>query len=136
MKDTANMEKLIVKVDWCNSNFVAEAYTERLGSVLVTARNYDELLASFADALEFHIEGLRGRGIAVPDYELSYEPSLAATLQRAEKYTTLTAISGVTGIKLQRLNHYAAGKRIAKPDTREKIIRGINQIGGKLESFA
>ena len=130
------MEKLIVKVDWCKSNFVAEAYDEQLGSVLVTAASYEKLQESFADALSFHIEGLKEKGMSVPEYELSYELSLAATLQQAEKYTTLTAIFGVTGIKVQLLSHYAAGKRMAKPNTREKIIKGINKIGGKLESFA
>ena len=52
------MEKIHVKVDWCDKNYAAVTECEALnGVVAVTNKTYDGLMADLGDAVRLHVEG-------------------------------------------------------------------------------
>ena len=47
---------------------------------------------------------------------------------------TFSALSEVTGINKKQLGHYAQGYRKAHPQQRDKIVKGIQELGKDLIS--
>ena len=131
------MEKIVVNISWCNHNYGA-CLENVPGSVVVTAKTYDELIKEIKDTLEFHIEGMIADGDDVPqwlhggDYEFEYHFDTASILQMFAPYVSLATISRVSGINKHQLSHYANGMKKPRPEQRKKIIDGIHKIGKEL----
>lgn len=130
------MEKIKVKVDWCNKNFGAVTEDDALcGMVIATSKSYDGLMAELSDAVRQHVEGLLQDGEVVPewlavgDYEFDVELGIAALLRKCEQFTSLAAIARVSGINQQQLSHYASGMRVPRIEQRRRIIDGLHRIG-------
>lgn len=129
---------LNIKVGWTGDNYCCGWSDENLGTVVVTAKNLEDLKTNFAESLELHIEGCRADGDDVPDYFVSGEYSLnyvldaAALLQDAEQYTTIAAISKASGINQRQLSHYANGVKKARPAQRDRIVSGLRQIASHM----
>ena len=72
------MEKIIVDVAWCDSNFGGSLGSNVPGAVVFTAPTFEALQKEAKESLEFHIEGLMENGEDVPewlkngDYEFEY----------------------------------------------------------------
>ena len=94
------MEKIHVKVDWCEKNYAAVTECEALnGLVTVTNKTYEGLMKDLAEAVRFHVEGCTEDGDAMPewlaagDYEFDVELGTSALLRKCEQFTSLAAIS-------------------------------------------
>ena len=133
------MEKIIVNVSWCDRNYGASIENVP-GSVVVTAKTYDELVNEIKETLNFHVEGMMADGDDVPqwlrdgDYEFEYHYDTASILQMCAPYASLAAISRVSGINKHQLSHYANGMKKPRPEQRKRIIDGIHKIGQELIS--
>ena len=133
------MEKIHVKVDWCEKNYGAVTECEALnGVVMVTAKTYDGLLADLAEAVRLHVEGCVADGDPMPEwlvkgeYEFDIELGTSALLRKCEQFTSLAAISRASGISQQQLSHYANGLKTPRPAQRRRIVEGIHRIGEKM----
>lgn len=133
------MDKINVKVDWCEKNYGAVTECEALnGVVAVTSKTYDGLMADLADAVRLHVEGCVADGDTLPEwlvkgeYEFDIELGTSALLRRCEQFTSLSAISRASGISQQQLSHYANGLKKPRPAQRRRIVEGIHRIGEKM----
>ena len=130
------MEKIKVKLDWCDKNFGAVTEDDVLcGVVIATSKSYDGLMQELSDAVCEHVEGLLQDGETVPewlvngDYEFDVELGVAALLRKCEQFTSLAAIARVSGINQQQLSHYASGLRVPRIEQRKRIVDGLHRIG-------
>ena len=133
------MEKIRVDVAWCDKNFGASLGENVPGAVVVTAKTFDELQKEIKETLEFHLEGMAKDGDEVPqwlvdgDYEFEYNfMDVAALLRAYEPFVSLAAISRSSGINQHLLSHYANGIKKPRPQQRERIVKGIHNIGKEL----
>ena len=62
------METIKVFVSWCDKNFGATLGDNVPGSVVVTAKTYEELQSALSEALRFHVEGMVEDGDDVADW--------------------------------------------------------------------
>lgn len=128
-------KEIKVFVSWSGENFNGGIGDPELGVIFVTASTLDEFKKEFNDSFKFHIEGLKESGEIVPEYistgnyKIEYDLDATALLKEAERFTTLAAISRVTGINQKQLSHYATGLKQPRPSSRERIIKGIHAIG-------
>ncbi len=134
------MEKIAVKIDWCDKNYAAVTEDERLnGMVIVTGKTYDILLDNLRKAIEEHVQ--EETECAFPDwltygnYDFDVELGTAALLKKSEQYTTLVAIARESGISKVLLSHYANG--LKKPSTmqRQRICNGLRRIAHALNDI-
>ncbi|MBQ7735865.1 MAG: type II toxin-antitoxin system HicB family antitoxin [Bacteroidales bacterium] len=130
------MEHIKVIVDWCGKNYASYISDPRInGVVLSTGKTFEKLKQETEDGLKFHLEGCIADGDPIPeairngDYELVYEKRISAILHEAQAYTTLAAISRVTGIRHAQLSHYANAISQPRPEQRDRIMAGLHQIG-------
>lgn len=128
-------KKLKVQVGWSGKNFYCGLSDDIGGVVAVTAKTLTKLKEDFEESLRWHIEGCIADGDSLPDYiangdyELDYELDTAAMLREAERFTTMAAISRVTGINQKLLSHYANMLKIPRPAQRQRIVDGLHAIG-------
>lgn len=129
------MEKIKVEVSWSGKNYGGGWGCPGVGAVISTGKTLEEFKAEFESALEFHVEGLVGDGEAVPQwlvekaYEVEYELKASALLRQAEQFTTMAALSRVTGINQRLLSNYASEVKHPRPAQMQRIVDGIRQIG-------
>ena len=109
------MEQIKVTVDWCGKNYASYIDDPRIcGVVLSTAKTFEKLQHETENSLKFHLEGCIADGdpVAEPirngDYELVYERRVSAILHEAQQFTTLAAISRVTGKMREKKRHKPA----------------------------
>lgn len=134
-------ETIKVFVEWTDKNFSASLGDNVPGAVVIAAKDIRELKKEVADTLRFHVEGMLADGDEVPqwladgDYELEYDYiSAAALIHACEPYTTIAALSRVTGINQRLLSHYANGLRHPRTEQRQRIVVGMHLIGQELLS--
>lgn len=134
------METIVVNVSWCEHNFGASLGDNVPGAVVVTAKTYNELVKEVHETLKFHIEGMISDGDDVPqwlrdgDYQFEYHHDDAALLQMCAPYTSIAAISRVSGINKHQLSHYANGLKKPRREQHIRILEGIHKIGQELIS--
>lgn len=61
--------------------------------------------------------------------EFEFVCDMSAILQECKNYISFAFLSKITGINKAMLSQYACGTRKPKAENREKIIKGIHQIG-------
>ena len=124
-----------VEVTWSEKNYCCGWGFEGVGAVMCTNKTLDGLKQDFEESLRFHIDAMVEDGETVPEwlasgrYEIQYTLSPAAMLRQAEQFTTMAAISRVTGINQKLLSHYANALRTPRPAQRQRIVDGLHQIG-------
>lgn len=129
------MENLNVKVQWCDKNFACVWGNPEFGVVTVTNKTFEGLKKEFELSLKTQINDMVADGEYVPewlvngDYMINYEMHISAVLRMAERFTTMAAISRVTGINQRLLTHYASSIKEPRKEQREKIISGLHCIG-------
>ena len=130
------MEQIKVQVDWCGKNYASYINDPRIcGVVLSTAKTFEKLKQETEEGVKFHIEACVADGDSIPqtickgEYELVYEKRVSAILHEAQQYTTLTALSRVTGIRHAQLSHYANAVSQPRPEQIARIFEGLHRIG-------
>ncbi len=126
------METVKVTIDWCNRNYSAFIGEKIGGVVIITDKSLENLKKKLRGAVDAHIEDLgedAAEWLRSGDYTFEYEFTMSATLQNALNYTTLAAISRITGIRHAQLSHYANAVSRPKQQQCDKIISGLHTIG-------
>lgn len=129
------METVQVFIGWSGKNFCATNGKEVAGCLVVTDKTLEGVKKAFEETLEFHIEGMLQDGDNVPmwlqkgEYSLNYVLETSALLRSVEKYTTIAAISRVSGINQRQLSHYANASSKPRSGQRERIIQALHEIG-------
>ncbi len=134
------MEKIKVKVDWCDKNYAAVTEDDRLfGMVIVTAKTYSALLGNLRKAVEEHVQ--EETDYAFPSwlteghFDFSIELGTAALLKKSEQYTTLVALARESGISKVLLSHYANGQKKPSIMQRKRICNGLHRIAHALNDI-
>ena len=135
-KKNDNMGKVIINVDWVPNNFGASPANEDIACV-ATGKTLEEVEKNIVEALEFHLDGMREDGEAIPEEFLGeWEPefllSTRAQLKYADNFITRKALARETGIAEQQLSHYANGQRHPRPAMQQRISDGIQAISRRL----
>ncbi|MBO6063898.1 MAG: type II toxin-antitoxin system HicB family antitoxin [Bacteroidales bacterium] len=130
------MGKVIINVDWVPNNFGASPANEDIACV-ATGKTLEEVEKNIVEALEFHLDGMREDGEAIPEEFLGeWEPefllSTRAQLKYADNFITRKALARETGIAEQQLSHYANGQRHPRPAMQQRISDGIQAISRRL----
>lgn len=131
------MESIIVKVYWNEQNFECVWACEDFGTVIVTHKTLDGLKLAFEDAVKMQIADMLSDGEDVPQwlcdgrYSIVYDLEVSAILRDAEQYTTMAAISKVSGINSKQLSHYANSVKRPRAEQRKRIIDALHSIGEK-----
>ena len=136
MEIKIQMKKIDINIDWVNKNFGAAIADERIACV-ATGKTLEEVERNIVEGLKFHIEGTSKDGdIVPPEYLQEWVPafhlSTKAQLRYADAYITRKALARETGINEQQLSHYANGWKTPRPDTRRRILDGIEAISKRL----
>ena len=126
------MGKVLIKVDWVPNNFGAAPMNENIACV-ATGDTLEEVEKNIVEALQFHIEGMKEDGEAIPEeFATPWESEFCLTTRALLKYTgiyiTQKALSKETGIAEQQLSHYASGLRHPRPAIQKRIVDGIQSI--------
>jgi hypothetical protein len=135
------MEKINVTISWCGKNYCATLAGDMINGVVVsTHKMLEGIKKSFAEALQFHIEGCKDDGDTLPEfirtgkYELDFTKDTSALLHSLDGILTRSALARATGINERQIGHYASGHRTPRPQQRQKIIDGIHSISRELAS--
>lgn len=129
------MENIKVEIHWCDKNFSCVWGTPEFGSIIVTNKTLDGLKKEFVSSLQAQINDMLADGDDVPqwlvsgDFVIDYDMHISAILRNAEQFTTMAAISRVSGINQKQLTHYASSLKEPRPAQRERIISGLHRIG-------
>lgn len=130
-----------VDIDWSDKNYAYGWGFPDFGAIIGTADTLDKAKAEFKECLIWQIEEMLKDSLPVPSwlaegrYEIEYVLSASAMLRDAERFTTMAAISRVTGINQKLLSHYASALRRPRPRQRQRIVEGLHQIGRTFLSF-
>ena len=136
------MQKIIINVEWCETNYSGGFGSPDLGVCVATGDTWEEFKQEFAEAMDFHIEGMEEYGDPLPqwavdrDYEIEYKMATSALLHRALKYTTLEAISRASGLRRSALKRYATGDVCPRDAQSEKILLALKKIDSDLKELA
>lgn len=130
------MNPIDINIDWVDKNFGATVADGRIACV-ATGKTLDEVKHNILDALNFHLEGMSLNGDAIPpeftgDWTPVFHLTTRAQLRYADAYITRKALARETGINEQQLSHYANGWKTPRPDTRRRILDGIQAISRRL----
>ena len=130
-----------VTVEWCEKNYGALCDSEELGVIVATGKTLDECLQKFRDAIEFHIEGMVEYGYAPQwavegQYDIKFNYDTSALLRKASQYTTMAAVSRVSGINQKLLEHYASSRKRPRKAQQDKIKEALHRIGEEILAFS
>lgn len=131
-------KKLQVSVGWTETNYCGSWEDGQEGVVLATAKTYPQFKKEMEESIRFHIESAVADGDTFPeylvngDYEIEYNLDAAALIRNAETYTTMSAISHVSGINQKQLSHYANGVKHPRPMQLARIKAALGVIGAQL----
>ena len=136
------MEKLTIKVEWFGKNYSGSYAGDNVfGVVAATGSTLDEFKDDFAEAMDFHINGLLDDGDDIPywattkQYELEFELQPSAMLRQVSQFVSMAALSRVSGINQKQLEHYAASRKRPRQPQLEKIKNALRIIGEEILSF-
>lgn len=136
------MQKIVINVEWCERNYGGLYAEEGLGVCVATGKTWEVFKQEFAEAMDFHLEGMEEHGDLLPqwavdrDYEIEYKMATSALLHRALKYTTLEAISRASGLRRSALKSYAMGDVCPRDAQSEKILLALKKIASDLKELA
>lgn len=132
------MNKVKVEIYWTEKNYCCGWSDKDLGAVICTSKTIDDLKSDFVKGLEAQISDMVADGEYVPswladgDYEVEFTLAVSALLRQAERYTTMAAISRVTGINQKLLSNYASSVKVPRECQRRRIVDGIHAIGREM----
>lgn len=124
-----------MEVSWSGKNYGGGWGNPEIGAIIATGKSLDIFKKEFIESLEFHVEAMLSDGETVPqwlidkDYKVEFELKASALLRQAEQYTTMAALSRVTGINQRLLSNYASDVKRPRPAQLQRIINGLREIG-------
>ncbi|MCF0186980.1 MAG: type II toxin-antitoxin system HicB family antitoxin [Bacteroidaceae bacterium] len=129
------MEQIKVIIEKADTNYAA--YIDGINGIAVTGKTLLEIKEKFQDVIDFHIEGCREFGIEIPkqlqgEYELEFVMDTITLLNYYDGIIGKPALEKITGINQKQLWHYASGKAKPRQSQREKINKGLHQLGSEL----
>lgn len=132
------MQQVKVLIGW-DRNY--SACCNDVPGCIATAATLDEIKKEFAETLEFHLEGMREDGDAIPaaldgEYELVFELNGRALVHYAETLVDRSALSKASGINKIQLGHYSTGRSTPRPQQIERIKTGIRAIAAQLSALS
>ena len=136
------MQKIDVNVEWCERNYWGSYAEEDFGVCVARGNTWEVFKQEFAEALDFHLEGMEEYGDPLPqwaverDYEIEYRMTVSALLHRALEYTTLEAISRASGLKRSALKRYANSDVCPREAQCELIVAALKKIASDLKELA
>lgn len=129
------MEQIKVEIYWTDKNYCCAWSLEGFGAVICTSKTLTGLKADFKEALETQIADMKADGEDIPrwladgEYVIEYSLAVSALLRQAEQFTTMAAISRVTGINQKLLCNYASSIKIPRAAQKQRIVEGLHAIG-------
>ena len=132
------MEKVIVEVNYTGKNY--GAHLPELQGVVSTGESLEEVVRNIREAVDFHLDGMREDGAAVPavfdgEYEFEYRLTTEALLHAYRGIFTKAALARITGINERQLWHYESGIRKPRPAQRKRIEDGLHKLAAQLLSI-
>lgn len=132
------MQKVKVLIGW-DRNY--GACCDDAPGCIATAATLDGIKKEFAEALEFHLEGMREDGDPIPavfngEYELEFEMNGRALVHYAEGLIDRSALARLSGINKVQLGHYSTGRSTPRPQQVERIKNGIRAIVAQLSALS
>jgi predicted RNase H-like HicB family nuclease len=127
------MERVIVTVEMSDNNYAA--YLEELPGCVSTGKTFDELKNNIAEAVEFHLEGMREDGERVPfspDYKLVYKFDSESLLKHYSGIFTNASLERLTGINQRQLQRYSSGASRPREVQAQKIKAALHRLGKEL----
>ena len=127
------MKKLTVTVELSNNNYAA--YLEKLPGCVSTGKTFEELKNNIAEAIDFHLEGMREDGEKIPfaiPYQLIYKFDTESLLKHYNGIFTNSAMQRITGINQRQLQRYYAGTSRPRTAQAEKIKLALHRLGKEL----
>ena len=93
------MEKVTVKVAWCDKNFGGTFGDNVPGAAVFTARTFAGLRQAAEETLRFHVEGMAADGEAVPQWLLGgdYDRVMGELRERNGGRLPTSAVIGFMG---------------------------------------
>lgn len=136
------MKKLVANIEWSGDNFAGYIHDKSLGTLLFAFENVEKMNETIKDTLDFHVEGMRKDGDAIPQWYINHEyvvkPMLemSAVLHLYDGIIPLKSLSKLSGVDVKRLRVYASGKSKPQKQTVAMIKSGIKTIAKKCSELA
>ncbi|MDR2839677.1 MAG: type II toxin-antitoxin system HicB family antitoxin [Paludibacter sp.] len=129
------MGKVTVTVEITDNNYAA--YLDELPGCVSTGKTFEELKQNIADAVEFHLDGMREDGDEIPsafatDYELIYKFDPQSLLILYNGIFTNAALERLTGINQRQLQRYSAGTSRPRREQSSRITHALHHLGREL----
>ncbi len=131
------MKENTVEISFINKNF--SAFVPLLPGCISTGKTPNEMKANILEAINFHLEGMKDDGDAIPDsfigdFELEYKFDIQSLLKYYKNVITGSALEKYSGINQKQLNHYANLHRKPKAEQIKKIETAFHNLGRELMS--
>ena len=126
------MEKVFVTVEMTDNNYAA--YLEKLPGCVSTGKTFAELKNNIAEAVEFHLEGMREDSEEIPfaDYELAYKFDMESLLRHYNGIFTNASLERMTGINQRQLQRYSSGVSRPRDMQARRIKTALHHLGREL----
>lgn len=132
------MKNIKVIIGYTGTNFCA--CSEQILGCVATGSTIEEIKKEYTELLDFHIEGMEADKETLPvergKYKLVFELDTQALLKQYQNIISFSALSKVTGINQRQLSHYANGIRTPRANQRQKIVKGLHEIGKEFISVS
>ena len=130
------MRKALVTVGITENNYSAHLNIGD-GIAVATGKTFEELKEQMAEAIEFHLDGMREDGDDIPnefseEYELLFQFDTESLLQHYKGIFTNSALEKLTGINQRQLQHYASGVSKPRKEQAKKIEKALHKLGREL----
>lgn len=129
------METIRASIYWCDKNFCCGWGFPEFGAILATSKSFEGVKSAFENSLGQQISDMQADGESLPEwivdrqFVIEYEVQASAILRNAEQYTSMAAISRVTGINQKLLSNYASSVKVPGERQKQRIIDGLHKIG-------
>ncbi len=129
------MQNLKVIIERAENNY--SAYIEEVDGITVSGISITEIKYKMQEAIEVYVEACKEFGYEVPqelagDYEISFEMDTQTLLVYYAGILGKPALEKITGINAKQLWHYAMGLSKPREAQKEKIRKGLHNLGEEL----
>jgi predicted RNase H-like HicB family nuclease len=130
------MEKVLVTVGMTENNYSASVVIGD-GIAVATGKTFEELKNQMAEAVDFHLEGMREDGDEIPamfqgEFMLVFRFDTESLLQHYNGIFTNAALGRLTGINQRQLQRYASGASKPREEQAHKIETALHHLGKEL----
>lgn len=127
------MKKIVVTVEKTGDGY--SAYCNEYPGVVSGGSTWEETKGMFAEAIEFHFEGMAEEGEEIPkNYKLEFRLDMEQFFDFYDVFN-VSALAGRMGMNAQLLHQYKDGHKTPSEKTSLKILEGIHSLGQDLLSI-